>query len=1098
MGFMRKIFLSAMMLAISQIARASPPAGYWLAWSAECSSNDTTKFDNWLLGARRDAVNTGAAVSFSNGICSISTYTAGGTNYTGMISTDGQFKERYGYWEAYIDYNGMTGMWSAFWIQSPTIGNPIGDPATAGSEIDVCDHRSFDSSGSYIGGDYAINNHWDGYGASHKSVGTTVNSVGADSGFHTYGVLWDETDYQFYYDNVWKWTTTNGHSRRSQFAILSSEVENGSWAGNIPPAGYGTTNNPRAKMQTDFVRWYAPSNYTIWDGTGASGSWANTNNWVASRRPDAGRVVVFDDFTRTGFATILDTNRSIDGIIVTDPWNAVTISSNTLTLGLGGIDMEMNAHSLTINSDVVLGQAQTWNVGQLGLTVNGDISGGHSITKLGAGSLTLAGSNSYTFGTTIREGTLYVANNWALGTTGQGTTIVDGAQLFGKMNVTCPEDLTIAGAGPDGSGSFRVGSSADVVWTGSVRLTNDALIKLDGNTTLALNDTLSISNFTLSIAGDGGSVGTINSIVTGAGWVVKSGGGTWTVTVDQPKGATHWYSDSGTFNFNSCSVTATTWCGAGSTSNAGGTFALNSGSRFATSGDFNIADVDFSQGRLNIASGATLLPNTLYVGKFGNATGTVNQDDGTVTNYDATPGDWRIGGGGSGADNDAFGLYNLNGGTFFTVGNLHVGAYGHGEWLQDGGIATVAGWPSVARFTNSIGIFSISNGVFNQTGGSTRLIIGERGTATLVVASSGQVNLSGGLLIGSGAASRGTAHLNGGMLTTPLILSTGGVSTLNFNGGILRAGANSTNFISGIDTAVFQGTAIFDTAGFTDSVAQTFSGTGRLVKTGAGILTLAASNSYSGTTTISNGTLRSARPYATGIGAVSIAANGTLGGTGRVVGAVTVAGMLDPGFSIGTLPTGAQTWQSGGDYRYEISSANSTAGRDLIAVNGSLTLTATAGSPFTISLVSFSNGVPSRVPDFDNRGAYQWTLAVATSISGFASNAFVIDTASFSNALAGGTFSVAVSAATNLVLNYSPPPPPKNTSLQIATNGLPQIVGMGITGLQYWLDATSNLLTPVSWQPVTNSAATNGIYSLQDPTANPPPRRFYRVRETQP
>jgi beta-glucanase (GH16 family) len=317
-------------------AQAAAPAGYWLAWSDECSSNDTDKFDHWLPGARRDAVNTGVAVSHSGGVRTISTFTSNGVHYTGMISTDGLFRERYGFWEASIDYDSTNGMWSAFWVQSPTMGNPVGDPAMAGSEIDICEHRSHNESGGTLHTGYDINNHWDGYGASHQSVGSRRNVGTAHSGFRTYGLLWNETEYQFYYEDTWQWTTTNGHSRRPEFAILSSEVEDGSWAGAILPGGYGSYASPKARMKIDYVRWYAPSNYTIWCGGDTNGSWAATNNWVAGRTPQSPRVVVFDDFTRSNYVTHLDANRTVAGLVVTDPWGVPTISSNTLTLGSDG------------------------------------------------------------------------------------------------------------------------------------------------------------------------------------------------------------------------------------------------------------------------------------------------------------------------------------------------------------------------------------------------------------------------------------------------------------------------------------------------------------------------------------------------------------------------------------------------------------------------------------------------------------------------------------------------------------------------------------------------------------------------------------------
>ena len=75
------------------------------------------------------------------------------------------------------------------------------------------------------------------------------------------------------------------------------------------------------------------------------------------------------------------------------------------------------------------------------------------------------------------------------------------------------------------------------------------------------------------------------------------------------------------------------------------------------------------------------------------------------------------------------------------------------------------------------------------------------------------------------------------------------------------------------------------------TVDNVISGTGSLVQSGTGTLTLTAPNLYAGGTTISAGTLALANPSdsATGSGAVNVQANGVLGGTGAAAGLVTVA-----------------------------------------------------------------------------------------------------------------------------------------------------------------------------------------------------------------
>jgi len=238
--------------------RGAPPEGYRLAWSDEFDGGalDTNKWAHWLPGKRRDAINSSNAVSLADGLLTITSYTEDGKHFTGMISTRRKFEPIRGYWEARIRFEESPGMWSAFWLQSPTMGRPIGDPATAGIEIDICEHRTVDKNGSNIAGQVAHNLHWDGYGRAHQTKGRDTRDLGLGAGFHVYGFEWTTNAYRFFADGQLTWTVTNAISKAPEFCILSSEIDGKAWAGKIPEAGYGDRAASKTKMVVDWVRYY--------------------------------------------------------------------------------------------------------------------------------------------------------------------------------------------------------------------------------------------------------------------------------------------------------------------------------------------------------------------------------------------------------------------------------------------------------------------------------------------------------------------------------------------------------------------------------------------------------------------------------------------------------------------------------------------------------------------------------------------------------------------------------------------------------------------------------------------------------------------------
>jgi len=145
---------------------------------------------------------------------------------------------------------------------------------------------------------------------------------------------------------------------------------------------------------------------------------------------------------------------------------------------------------------------------------------------------------------------------------------------------------------------------------------------------------------------------------------------------------------------------------------------------------------------------------------------------------------------------------------------------------------------------------------------------------------------------------------------------------------------------------------------------------------------------------------------------------------------------ISPGNSPGTAITTSQTWASGGSYLWEINDANGAAGSDpgwdLLSGTGTLTITATDVSKFTIYVTSLTLGnTAGNAANFNSGINQSWLIAdFAIPISGFSADKFFINTTNFSNAtIPGSFFSVVLGDAisggdnTQLYLTYAIPEP---------------------------------------------------------------------------
>ena len=227
-------------------------------------------------------------------------------------------------------------------------------------------------------------------------------------------------------------------------------------------------------------------------------------------------------------------------------------------------------------------------------------------------------------------------------------------------------------------------------------------------------------------------------------------------------------------------------------------------------------------------------------------------------------------------------------------------------------------------------LIGVNDGIFDEAAGTT-LTLG-------CPLSSGETILSAGQLT--------TQAEPAGIVAGQIIKQNSGTLVLtsanpNYNGGILISGGTLAIAGAGQLSGGNFGNPFTDngTFSYSSSAAQTISsaitGSGSLVKNGTATLTLSGANSFSGTTTINGGLL--VVNGSVGIGAMRVAASGTLGGNGTIGGLTTVqsGGTLSPGAGIGKLAVNnSVSLQAGSTTVMEINKSQNT--NDQLVVSGTL------------------------------------------------------------------------------------------------------------------------------------------------------------------
>ena len=160
-------------------------------------------------------------------------------------------------------------------------------------------------------------------------------------------------------------------------------------------------------------------------------------------------------------------------------------------------------------------------------------------------------------------------------------------------------------------------------------------------------------------------------------------------------------------------------------------------------------------------------------------------------------------------------------------------------------------------------------------------------------------------------------------------------------------------------------------------------------------------------------------------------------------GAIIEPGSPLIGKAVETLNFGTGvTFGAGGTYDFCGGGCAGSAGTGYSSVNvaAPLTITATPGAMFTVAVSAIDSvyGNVGPAANFNAGQSYSWTLLSATTITGFSSTAFFVDSSLFAaqNPLLGGTFSVDEVNGNTLTLDFTPVPEPSTWMLLACGLGL--------------------------------------------------------------